>query len=263
MNAPPIESEKIRAYLLGNVRPDDSDDIESAYFASEAALMDVSDVEQELIEDYLAGRLDVATRAVFESRYLTTPPHRRRVALIRDLQGRSGPRRRTLPYWPLGLAAAILVVAALGVVAFRHPREADERAAGTPAGGSAAPSRAQAATVAITLPAVTLRGEGELPTVRMNGDETGVTLRMERGDAEAPPPYQVTVSTVEGSQIWKGEAIADGARPGAPEEPGAPLIASVTIPASSLAGGDYIVVLASGGPGGSEVQRYSFRLVRR
>jgi hypothetical protein len=73
-----------------------------------------------------------------------------------------------------------------------------------------------------------------------SGVDVVLSLRASDGDASAAT----------------GAGAADGA--------GAALVASVTIPASSLAGGDYVVVLAGGAgePDGSEIHRYFFRLVR-
>jgi len=271
-NSPSIDPGTIRAYLLGDLCPEDMDDIEKAYFASEEALDEVAAVEQEMIEEYLARSSSDAS--AFESRYLGTPPHRLRVALVRELQRRAPPSRSMGRIFPFALAAAILIAAGLGFVLIRRGGPAGERAAVAPApgGSGTASSSSSAAMVAITLPAIMVRGEGETPTIRLGAEDAGITLRLERGEAApvaAAEPYRVTVRTVEGEEIWKGEAAAaTGAE--STDGAGTPLVASVTIPAASIVDGDYVVVLAQGRPGSpdapaadAEIQRYFFRLVRR
>src|SRR5215813_2086374 len=97
-NSPPIDPGKIREYLLGNLCPEDIEEIENAYFVSDAALDEVAAVEEAMIEEYLAGPPNSPGWSAFESRYLDTPAHRRRVAVIRDLQRRARARPRLVPF---------------------------------------------------------------------------------------------------------------------------------------------------------------------
>ena len=243
-NATSIDAGTLRAYLLGDLPAEDMDEIERAYFASEHALDEVSTAEQEMIEEYLDGSPSWASR--FEDRYLATPAHRRRVEVVRDLRRRARPARGALVYAPFAIAAALLIAVALGVVMLRGGQRAGGRLIGTGAAVSG-----PAATVAITLPAVSPRGEGETPTVRLRAADASVTLRLERPATDAAPPYVVSVKTVEGREVWTGEASA---------ATDAGVLASVQIPASSLPADDYIVTLSR--ETDSEVQRYYFRLIR-
>jgi hypothetical protein len=223
----------IRQYLLGETSEEEAQAIERAYFAQEERLDEVGAVEADLLEDYLAGRLPASSRARFETHYLRTPAHRRRLAMARALRAEahaSHRSRKVLYFFPLA-AAAILVLAVLAVVwALRLPGE------------SRLP---QANVVALHVPLVAVRGEGATPTAHLGpgAGAQALELRLEQG--AATPPYTLLLRTVEGQEVWRGEAA---------EQP------TFRIPATGLAAGDYVAELTSGLDG--SVQRYSLRVLR-
>jgi len=239
----PTDAE-LRGYLLGEASDDASEGIERAYLAREEALETVAEAERALIDDCLSGRLAPEARALFETRYLASPRHRQRVAIARALRGRSAAAMRGsrwVPWAPWALAAA-LAVGLLGVV-WRLQ---------APAGG-------QPVVIAVTLPAVVVRGEGETPTVTVADDAAMIELRLERADAEPCAAPTVTVRTVEGREVWRG--------PGARETGGtggaSPFVAVVRVPARQLPDGDYVALLTCGPAYETPLQRSSFRVVRR
>ena len=222
----------IRQYLLGETSDEEALALERAYFAKEEALDEVGAVEADLLEDYLGGRLPGTSRARFETHYLRTPEHRRRLAMARALRAAAHTpthrSRKVLYFFPLA-AAAILVVGVLAVVwALRLPGEAH---------------LPQATVLTLKLPLVAVRGEGETPTVHLRPGLQAIDLSLERG--QASPPYAVLLRTVEGREVWQGDAEGE--------------LPVVRIPAASLSPGDYVVVLHSEGSAGP--QRYSLRVV--
>jgi hypothetical protein len=241
MNPMPADTDAIQRYLLSEASEAEAEVLEREYFAREEMLDGIAAVEQDLIEDYLSGRLAPGKRDRFESHYLASPLHRQRVAIARALRGRASPRRRSTWVAPLFALAATLTVTVLGTVWYLQSRPGGDQ------------------TRAITLPAVAVRGESAPPLARIGSDASAITLRLERGDNEAPPPFQVLLRTVEGGEIWRGPATAVAGGGGGSRQ----LIAEVTIPAAGLASGDYVVVLSSGAENVREVQRYYFRLLRR
>jgi len=255
-----IDTDRVRAYLLGDLRAEDMDEIEQAYFASESALDDVAAAEHEMIEEYLDGRPSWAGR--FETHYLDTPAHRHRVEVIRELRSRARVKTRARIYFPLAVAAAVVIAAALGVVALRRGLTGAERGASVPGPAGVLPQAA--ASVALTLPSVLVRGESETPVVHLRGRTESVRLRLERPAATAEPPYRTVVKTVDGREVWSGEA-APTSGASVSDESGAQILATVTIPESALAPDDYIVVLSSvsdAATPGPELQRYFFRVAR-
>ncbi|HEX5042760.1 MAG TPA: hypothetical protein VFV75_07625 [Candidatus Polarisedimenticolaceae bacterium] len=224
----------IRRYLLGETSEEEGHALERGYFAQEERLDEVGAVEADLLEDYLAGRLPGPSRTRFETHYLRTPEHRRRLAMARALHAEARPAHRTrkvLYFFPLA-AAAILVLAVLAVVwGLRLP------------GG---PHPPQAGVLALQVPLVAVRGEGEAPTAHL-GTGAGVQaleLRLEQG--AATPPYALLLRTVEGEEVWRGEAAAE------------PIF---RIPAAGLPAGDYVAELTSVGRA-TPPQRYSLRVLR-
>ena len=221
----------IRSYLLGEASEDDALAVEREFFASGDALEAVAAAEWDLIEDYLASRLAAPDRTRFEGHYLRTPAHRTRLAIARGLraQGRRG-RSRTFPFAVPLAAAAVLLLAILGVVwAVRLPDTL---------------RRPTASVVRIDLPLVAVRSEGEAPTVHLDAGTSAVELHLEAG--ELLPPYDVLLRTVEGAEVWRGPT--KGTRP------------TVTLPAADLPAGDYVVVLEGGAD--RVRQRYYLRLLR-
>jgi hypothetical protein len=99
--------------------------------------------------------------------------------------------------------------------------------------------------VALHVPLVAVRGEGATPTAHLGpgAGAQALELRLEQG--AATPPYTLLLRTVEGQEVWRGEAA---------EQP------TFRIPATGLAAGDYVAELTSGLDG--SVQRYSLRVLR-
>ena len=101
----------LRRYILGAATNDECAAIERDYFERADALDQVSEVEDDLITDYLSNRLTSDERDRFERHYLTTPGHRRRVEVTRALrtaaQVRASGSGRTVSWWATaGVAAA-------------------------------------------------------------------------------------------------------------------------------------------------------------
>ena len=91
--------------MLGTLTEPECDAIEREYFAQEDALDRVTAAEDDLIDDYLSSGLSVEEREQFERHYLSTPCHRRRVAVARAIRASASARspedgRRSTAGWP-------------------------------------------------------------------------------------------------------------------------------------------------------------------
>ena len=84
--SPSIDSSAIRRYLLGSAGEDERAALEQRFFEDRDALDQMEAGEDELIESYLARRLDPGDRQRFETHYLASGPRRVRVETIRRLQ---------------------------------------------------------------------------------------------------------------------------------------------------------------------------------
>jgi hypothetical protein len=279
----PRPDESVRAYLLGLLPEEKVEAVEDAYFADPQEFDRVRAVEDDLLDDYAAGRLDPTEKAAFESRYLTSGPLRQRVVAARALrlatpegvrtrQGAWRARARRLA--PLGIAAGFL--AAFGWAMFwtwqttrlvPRPKVAQSGSPSTEPVSSPVPSPSPAASatpaaspiapatsrLVLALSPTLLRSEGGQAVLRIPPGSDVVVLEL-HGDREAAPRgarLGVSIETVEGTPVWTGPAQRGG-------QP-APL-ASASVPAARLAPGDYLVALSAGD---QVLHRYFFRILPR
>ncbi|MCC6539259.1 MAG: hypothetical protein IT162_17030 [Bryobacterales bacterium] len=89
--ATPLRKNELTDFLLGRLAGPDRERLEAALFASPdaAALDEMEEAENDLLDEYAAGRLAAADRAQFERFYLTTPERVRRVQFARALAAES------------------------------------------------------------------------------------------------------------------------------------------------------------------------------
>jgi hypothetical protein len=262
-----------RRYLLGDATEDERTRIEEDYFEHETTLERLSAAEDDLIEDYLAGRLSPAERERFERVYLSVPRHRVRVETIRRLAERAAregggapPHKASLASYGtwLALAASLVLAVAVGVWFLAPGAEpVPQSAAGpeTPAPAAPAPPSEPVSappaprTFAVTLSPAAVRSAADTPAVVIPDDVTAVALHFE-SDGDMPPlaPESVRIETVAGDAVWQGQASGDDLPPGA--------VARAAVPADRILPDDYIVILYGADERGveREWQRYFLRV---
>jgi len=270
---------RLRRYILGTATEDECAVIERDYFERTDALDHVSEVEDDLIADYLSQRLTSDERDRFERHYLTTPGHRRRVEVMRAIttaaHARASTPRRTVSWWATaGVAAALVLAAGAGWLAVRSRSSSLTIAGGGPApvaappassggerGATAsaaqpesprsvpAPSTAVPVVVAVSISPILIRGDDQPATLAIRPG-TDIARLVLLGEARVPPLRQgrAVVRTVDGREIWRGPASrADGS---ATQE-----FARIEIPGPLVQQDDYIIQLFDG-----SVERYRYFL---
>jgi hypothetical protein len=283
----------IRRYLLGDLPESEANSLEQQYFTDGEVFEQVWAVENDLVDDYVAGRLASDDRARFERHYLASPRHRERVANARALRGAAlgagqPPARTSRPSsrpWAIpGPGWAVAAIVLLAVVAgwLSRSRPSDTRqAAGRPAETAtmapgvgpvapvlpppespSAPRARPTATLTFALSPILVRGSSPSPELRISPGTEEILLRLEGDGSEAPVgrgrQLTATVRTVEGKPIWKGEArVASAAGP--PNR-----LATVRLPATRVPPGDYILALsvADAPRREADLRKYYFRVVR-
>jgi len=113
------------------------------------------------------------------------------------------------------------------------------------------------ARLAFALSPVLLRTQGGPVELRIPPGTRTIVLELEGDPAMTPtgaPRLRAVIATVEGKQVWSGEArrLTDRARPS--------LLASVAPPPDRLVRGDYLVTLSAGD---ETLYRYFFRVPAR
>jgi hypothetical protein len=238
-----MNDERIIAYLLEELSPEEAARFEEECFTAEVWPGEVSLAEDELIEDYLRDELSPERHQRFEHHYLTTAARRERVrvaaALIRHASAAAPAEEAEVPApeltsgadtfferlrafwgghaWAPRAAVALLIVVAFAAAAWWLTRPPAPRS-----------------FVALTLAASRgERGAGERPaSVPLpRGDEAlSVTLLLPEGTAPAAR-YRVELEDARGA-----------ATPLEPATPEAQQV-SVVIPAARLARGAYALKL--------------------
>ena len=126
----------LRRYVLGTAAEEEAAVIEREYFESAEALDRIRAAEDDLIDDYVSGQLPADEHQAFERHYLTTPTHKRRVAVRRALaaaaSARSDDRGRLPTWWRTAALAATLVLVVGGAWMRREDRIQRPRPAALP-----------------------------------------------------------------------------------------------------------------------------------
>ncbi len=80
------EQERIRQYLLGQLPPEDSAELEERLLSDSDFFEELLIAEDELIDQYLGDDLSQAERSDFETQFLTAPERQQRVRFARSLK---------------------------------------------------------------------------------------------------------------------------------------------------------------------------------
>jgi hypothetical protein len=80
-----VQDKQIFRYLLGDLPEAEQTAIEQEYFSDPQKLEEVWAAENDLVDDYVRGRLSPTELELFERNYLQSPKHRERVALAEQL----------------------------------------------------------------------------------------------------------------------------------------------------------------------------------
>lgn len=113
MSSTDLNNEMIRAYLLGELRPEQCEDLERRLQEEPEPAARMENVENELIELYVGVGLNERDRMNFERYFLCTEDRRGRVALVRSLSRRGARAAKPNYFARMPLAAAACVAAIL------------------------------------------------------------------------------------------------------------------------------------------------------
>ena len=86
MNSRPTNNERIKGYLLGQITEEDESQVEARLLTDREFYEELSIVENELIDQYLADALSVSDRQSFESHFVSSSERQRKVRFARALR---------------------------------------------------------------------------------------------------------------------------------------------------------------------------------
>ena len=257
-----IDDGTIRLYLLGEAGDLQQQQVEELLLVDETVRRQIAMVEDELIEEYLAGELTPGERASFELHFLMPQSRRENLRFSQALRqyiekhpeaAVAEPHRRWSLWWPrVAVAAAAVAIAAVGWVGFsrRTPGSASpaQQANRNPTPLAAAPQ-----TVVLTLTPGLLRSGGQEAVLRTRpaADAVEVHLQLPQ-EASGFATYSAKLATVEGNEVWSQAGLK-----------GEGNNVNLTIPTSHLTRGDWRVVLFGVSSTGksSDVASYYFRVL--
>jgi hypothetical protein len=284
-------STQFRHYILGGLTQDERAGIEKAYFERADVLDRAAAAEDDLIDDYLSGRLASGEHERFERSYLATPGHRTRVAVARALRAASSAATDGRPEhaanrwsvffdWPplgqMALVAAMLLLVAGGawMLSTRsdsatvsrdtlptavspetspapQPSGRGEPAA-PPQQDTSTPARATPVVLALSLSPIHVRGADE-PARLTIATGTDVVRLYLQGEAgdQRLERGRAMVRTVAGQEVWRGRATRL-----AGSRPQA--LARIDVPVARLRPDDYLVELLELDTSNREVERYRY-----
>lgn len=209
---------EIRDYLLRRLPEARRAKLEELYFGDDSLLDSVEQAEDDLVSDYVLGRLSSADRKSFEESLLESPYYRQRIETTTQIRLRIGRlrafRKRPAPEGRLlngraGLIAGlsllfVLFVAALAsALRLKSELETSTRALAAATGGASG-----------LQPAVVLRPSGGPDAVRIGRGSPGILLVLSR-EALPPPgrPFRITLRSGERT-IWESGPLSGGAPAG-------------------------------------------------
>lgn len=264
------EQSAVRHYLLGLLPPAELPPLEERLLTDLAFYEELNLVEDELIDEYLAGELSGCEREAFEFHFMGAPGRDRQVRFARAFmryvsahgpeagEATAEPSEKSVPQAQLvrrrgrvlsrlrapgpalALAAVLLLALGLSWATLRGSRPRGPR---------------RVLTVMLT-PGGGTRGGGDVQQVTLPAetDEMRLRLRLAAGEFKS---YSAALLDARGATVF----TAEGLRP-EPDEGGEVVVLSV--PAGDLPPGRYLLRLDGVRAGGSErVGSYCFRVAGR
>ena len=232
--------ERLVQFLLGGLPEAEHEAVEERLFTDEPLQAELDKVTDDLIHDYVAGRLGAEERGRFETHFLAAARHRERLDFIQDLTSAVGrvvhdPSRRratariATPLVWAAVAAVVLLVVAAALGLLSGPRVPTRVAMATPAPPSPSPAtpppdNAPVRTVRLARDGSAVQSVSVGPATR--------TVRLEVPVQEGPPSYDAVVRVAGGAEVWRAEGLL-------PASAGEPLV--VAVPARLLTTADYVL----------------------
>jgi hypothetical protein len=214
-------------YLLGDIHQAEKDRLEENYFVDDDLFVELLDAKDQLISDYLGGRLSSGDRERFERCFSTMPGCQSEVELAAFLQPsvmwRSLPAQPASPDRPsnwrqaifdalrmrrplAGLAAAslLIVVATASWWVIRISSDGGQIGVGQ----TAPPNPAGPAFVSLTLKPGRVRAEGVDPKAIVGPETQVIELRLEAG-TENYLSYRASLRTIdnENAEVLAGSSL--------------------------------------------------------
>jgi hypothetical protein len=257
----PSETQMIRQYLLGHKPEADRSEVEERLMTDSAAYEELLIVEDELIDEYVRGKLSEADRLSFENYFLQSPQRLEKVRFAKafdryvsltaeqetpasDTSAQQITRTGVFSFWPFQnpivnyAMAAALIVTIVGVSWLALRSRVND------------PGKVFAITLT---PGGLTRGDGDIQTVTIPPGTGTARLQLVL-PADQSSDYAVRLLTRDGNTVWHSEGLK-------PTEASGKRLVEVDVAADLLKRDTYRLRLSarSSGPY-EEIVSYHFRV---
>jgi hypothetical protein len=248
-----LPAEPLTRYLLGSMPEEERSRVEERLFSDDELHEELQATADDLIHAYLQGALTADERSRFESHFLASPPHRRRVEFLRDLLAavhRVSPeaavhgKRRAWWTWAVAAALVVAVAATLrprpgGTVTQTRMTRAIDPSVEPLNPRPPSPPPPPSADPVVRIPR---NLDGQPFEIALSPGTQRVRLDVTLPD-RGSPSYDVVLRAARGALVWRAGGL----------EPTAPGRLLVRLPGRVLAAGVYTLVvrgekLRDGGP---------------
>jgi hypothetical protein len=200
---------------------EDQLNLERDYFVDDSAFERLLVVEDELVYDYLQGRLSPDRRMHFEATIGASERGRANLEFARALlsQLKSSPGAAAVPsrYWAMGIAAAVVLAVLPLWMGARLRNEMNQLRAESSATqarierefSSQRTARAQVEAVFLLTPGQS-RGANGPSRLELSGPVDELTLELVPPPSATPGDYVVTIRSASGNQVWSQSAPLSG-----------------------------------------------------
>lgn len=207
------DDQRLVSFLLDELASAEREEVEQRIFSDDELFARVEDIENDMVDDYVAGRIDQELRARFELSLAENPPRKEKVlfsSIFLDelATGSMGRRAAVIPFrrgrviaFRGALAAALLAIV-IGVPMLLQRSSADREAAARPAmtrETSEAARRAaidDASQTERTATTTETAGSTETPLVALNRPRASTAAAPETGSAHTRRTVTFVISTV-------------------------------------------------------------------
>jgi tetratricopeptide (TPR) repeat protein len=120
------DNSTLRRFLMGALDEEEERAVGERMLTDDEYLDRASELETELVEDYLDGNLSADERHRFETHFLVSPSHKRKLGIAQALRGYANaqavtPDSALKRYWKVAAIAALLILASMaGLKSYRR-----------------------------------------------------------------------------------------------------------------------------------------------
>jgi hypothetical protein len=269
MSAEEGTEQTMRDYLMGQLSEERCQELEAEFLRDTDKFELLEAIEDELIQDFVAGDLPPGETEILKRRWRTHPDVRQQLAFAQALGSRAKEtrvasaekKRRSWLSWPGKLivpvlACMVLLASYFGIRWLSTPNESQHQAQTKGEGQQPHRPAESLAVFSIVLTPQLTRSSSSIATFTVPPGTQQLRLIAQFPEHRDHSKYSAVLRTPEGLSLWAGGPVEVKSLDGKAQ-------AAFVIALSSVPSGDMILTLSALGPDGQrqEIEDFSFRLM--